>query len=81
MGGSMYTIGDGKRPEYTVGASPGQFYQVAGDMVKLTTGKTLGMMIPLPRNKDELIFPSPDKYNSKLPNTTRNIITYNGIRS
>lgn len=44
-------------------------------------GKTMGLLIEVPRNKDLEDFPSPDKYNPNLPKTDRNIINYRSKRS
>lgn len=52
MGGSKYTVGNGDRPDYTVGASPGKFYNISGDL-RSKKGKTIGMMIEVPKNKDQ----------------------------
>lgn len=81
MGGSKYTVGESKRPEPLIGASPGQFYQIGGDIKLATKGKTIGLLIEVPKNKDQQDFPSPDKYNPHLPNSARNIINYRSQRS
>lgn len=41
----------------------------------------MGLLIQVPKNKDQEDFPSPNKYNPQLPHTTRNIINYRGNRS
>lgn len=81
MGGTKYSVGSSKRPNEIIGASPGKFYEVSGEIKQHTKGKTMGMMIEVPISKDKADFPSPDKYNAQLPNTARNIITYRGKRS
>lgn len=81
MAGSKFSVGSSLRPDYTVGASPGQFYQIAGDIKLSGKGKTMGLLIEVPKNKDQEDFPSPDKYNPHLPNTARNIINFRGQRS
>jgi len=45
-------------------------------MHQVGKGKTMGLLIEVPKNKDDAEFPSPIKYNPMLPNTTRNIINY-----
>jgi len=50
-------------------------------MVNLNKGKTMGLRIPVPIIKDFEDFPSPDKYNPKLPITARSFIDYKGKRS
>lgn len=53
MSGSKFSICDGNRLDYTVGASPGQFYQISGDIKHMAHGKTMGLLIEVPRNKDQ----------------------------
>lgn len=78
MGGTKYSFGKGNRPYQVVGASPGKFYEVKNEFKQ---GKTIGLLIEVPKNKDHQEFPSPDKYNPLLPKTGRNIINFKGDRS
>ena len=52
MGGSKYSVGRTSRPEYTVGAGADGDYNLAGTMLKTGLGKTMGLLIPVPPNKD-----------------------------
>lgn len=45
LAGSKFSIGQSHRPEYVVGASPGQYYQISGDIKLNGRGKTMGLMI------------------------------------
>jgi hypothetical protein len=49
-------------------------------MLHTGKGKTMGLLIEVPRNKDDADFPSPIKYNPTLPTTTKNIINYRSSR-
>jgi hypothetical protein len=81
MGGTRQSIGNGNRPDEVIGASPGQFYQIAGEIKLTGQGRTIGLPIEIPKNKEQVDFPSPDKYNPHLASTARNIINYRGHRS
>lgn len=81
MGGSKYSIGKTSRPNYVVGAGADGDYNLAGTMLKTGQGKTMGLLIEVPRNKDKEEFPPPDHYNPVLPRTDRNIINYRSQRS
>lgn len=81
MGGTKYSVENSNRLDYTVGASPGQFYQISGDIKHIAHGKTMGLLIEVPINKDQEDFPSPNKYNPQLPASARNIINYRSNRS
>lgn len=81
MSGTKYSVGNSNRMDYTVGASSGQFYQISGDIKHIAHGKTMGLLIDVPINKDQEDFPSPNKYNPQLPTSARNIINYRSNRS
>lgn len=81
MGGSKYSFGKGNRPDRALGASPGKFYNYQDNIKNSNRSKTIGLYIEVPRNKDHADFPSPDKYNSHLPETTTNIISFRAERS
>ena len=81
MGGTRYSIGSSSRPEVRVSAAAEAEYNVGGDIVKTGQGRTMGLLIEVPRNKDQEEFPPPDHYNAQLPRTDRNIITYRSKRS
>ncbi len=40
----------------------------------------MGLLLEVPRNKDQEDFPSPDHYNPTLPKSERNIINYRSKR-
>jgi len=51
MQGSKYSIGRSNRPDYTVGAGADHIYNISNNMVG--HGKTIGLFIEVPRNKDQ----------------------------
>ncbi len=52
MGGTKYSIGNNQRPDYRVGAGADQIYNVGGNIYKAGQGKTMGLFIQVPKNKD-----------------------------
>ena len=52
MGGSKYSIGKTSRPHYVVGAGADGDYNISGTILKTGQGKTMGLLIPVPPNKD-----------------------------
>jgi len=81
IGGSKYSFGKGNRPDRAIGASPGKFYNYEDNIKNSNRSKTIGLYISVPKNKDREEFPSPNKYNSQLPETTTNIINFRAERS
>ena len=80
MGGTKYSVGRAYRPEVRVGAGTDEIYNIGGNLLTSGKGKTMGLDIPVPKNKDQEDFPSPDHYNPQLPKTDRNIINYRSKR-
>ena len=81
MGGSKYSIGKTSRPHYVVGAGADGDYNISGTILKTGQGKTMGLLIPVPPNKDMQEFPPPNHYNPIHPRTDRNIINYRSQRA
>ena len=81
MGGSKYSVGVTKRPEFMVGQGSGKIYNVGGNILKNKGGKTMGLLIEVPKNKDQQYFPFADRYTYALPRTDRDIINYRSKRS
>ena len=79
MQGSRHSIGKSERPDYSVGEGADHIYNIQSNIAG--HGKTMGLRIEVPRNKDQDEFPSPDKYNPHLPKTERNVINYRSKRS
>ena len=81
MAGSKYSIGRTSRPNYVVGAGADGDYNISGNITKTGQGKTMGLLIEVPRNKDQEEFPPSNTYNPLHPRTDRNIINYRSQRS